>query len=50
MEQNTRQLIADLAARYETAACLPADPSSFMHSVEGEANKEDTAFLDSCLS
>ena len=50
MEQNTRQLIADLAARYETAAFLPADPSSFMHSVEGDANKEATAFLASCLS
>lgn len=50
MEQNTRQLIADLAVRYETAAFLPADPSSFMHSVEGDANKEATAFLASCLS
>ena len=50
MEQNTRQLIAELAAKYETAAFLPADPSSFMHSVQGDANREATAFLASCLS
>ena len=50
MEQNIRQRIADLATRYETDAFLPADPSSFMHSVEGDPNKEATAFLASCLS
>ena len=50
MEQNIRQRIADLATRYETDAFLPADPSSFMHSVEGDTNKEATAFLASCLS
>ena len=39
-----------LADKYETADFLPADPSSFMHRVEGDANQEALAFLASCLS
>ena len=50
METTTKHLINQLATRYETAAFLPADPSVFMHSVEGEANQEATAFVASCLS
>lgn len=50
MEQNTKQLIAELAAKYETAAFLPADPSSFMHSVQGDANREATAFSHRALA
>ena len=42
MEQNTRQLIAELAAKYETAAFLPADPSSFMHSVQRCQSRGDS--------
>ena len=38
------------AARYETAEFLDGDPSWFMHQVDGDANREATAFLASCLS
>lgn len=38
------------AARYETAAFLDDDPSQFMHQVRGDANRETTAFVASCLS
>ena len=38
------------AARYETPAFLDGDPSRFMHQVEGDANREATAFIASCLS
>ena len=50
MECKTRALIQSLATKYETADFLPSDPSSFMHRVEGGANREAMAFLASCLS
>lgn len=50
MDNNLREHLIRLAAKYETAAFLPADPSSFMHKVEGDANREAMAFLASCLS
>ena len=42
-------LIAN-AAKYETADFLPADPSWFMHQVEGKRNQETFAFIASALS
>lgn len=50
MDNELKQLIIHLADKYETEEFLPADPSSFMHKVEGEANQEAMAFLASCLS
>lgn len=46
----TTQLLKSLAERYETPAFLPADPSWFMHQVEGDLNREVTAFIASSLS
>ncbi len=50
MEKETRQRIISLAEKYETADFLKADPSRFMHSVEGADNQEAMAFIASCLS
>lgn len=50
MDQELKQHIISLSERYETADFLPADPSSFMHKVRGEANQEAMAFIASCLS
>lgn len=44
-----KRLIA-LAEKYETPSFLPADPSRFMHEIEGDLNREATAFVASCLS
>ncbi len=46
----TRRMLARYAAKYETSAFLEGDPSQFMHQVEGDANREATAFVASCLS
>ena len=46
----TTELLKSLAARYETPAFLPADPSWFMHQVDGSLNQETTAFIASSLS
>ena len=46
----TRRMLRRYAAKYETAAFLEGDPSQFMHQVEGDANREATAFVASCLS
>ena len=43
-------LLAEYAARYERASFLEGDPSWFMHQVDGDANREATAFVASCLS
>lgn len=43
-------LLKEYAERYETADFLPEDPSWFMHQVNGNENKEVTAFIASCLS
>ena len=45
-----RRTLAEYAERYETAAFLDGDPSWFMHQVEGDANREATAFVASALS
>ena len=50
MDKELKQRIQSLASKYETKDFLPADPSSFMHKVDGAANREATAFLASCLS
>lgn len=46
----TEILLKEYAERYETADFLPEDPSWFMHQVNGNENKEVTAFIASCLS
>lgn len=46
----TTELLKSLAERYETPDFLPADPSWFMHQVEGDLNREVTAFIASSLS
>ena len=50
MEKELKLRIAALAEKYETADFLPADPSSFMHKVDGAENQEAMAFIASCLS
>jgi uncharacterized protein (TIGR02757 family) len=46
----TKRLLRRLAAKYENEDFLKGDPSCFMHQVEGDANREATAFIASCLS
>lgn len=43
-------LLKRYAEEYETKDFLPSDPSWFMHQVDGDANREVTAFIASCLS
>lgn len=50
MDETTRRLLAEYAKRYETARFLEGDPSWFMHQVEGDANREATAFVAAGLS
>ena len=50
MNRETVQLLRECADKYETAEFLDADPSQFMHRVDGAANQEATAFVASCLS
>ncbi len=50
MDQATIDLLRERAARYETADFLQGDPSWFMHQVEGDGNREVTAFIASALS
>ncbi|MCD8296464.1 MAG: DUF2400 family protein, partial [Prevotella sp.] len=47
---STEELIREYAEHYETKDFLHGDPSWFMHQVEGDRNKEVTAFIASCLS
>lgn len=48
--ENIGLLLKQYAEQYETAEFLPNDPSRFMHQVEGNDNREVTAFVASCLS
>ena len=48
--EDVKQLLAEYARRYETPDFLPADPSCFMHKVDGDLNRETLAFIASCLS
>lgn len=43
-------ILREYAAKYETAAFLPADPSWFMHQVKGKRNQETLAFIAAALS
>ena len=45
-----RNLLIDLASRYETPDFIVGDPSRWMHQVSGDANREATAFVASALS
>lgn len=46
----TRTLLLRLAERYETPAFIEGDPSWWMHQVEGDSNREATAFVAQALS
>ena len=50
MESRVRALLLECADRYETADFIKGDPSWFMHQVEGDGNREATAFVASGLS
>lgn len=50
MDSSTATLLRELALRYETPAFLEGDPSSFMHKVQGDVNREVTAFVAAALS
>ena len=50
VDEATKRMLRRYAAKYETPAFLDGDPSQFMHQVEGDANREATAFVASCLS
>ena len=50
MESGIRTLLREYADRYEAADFLNGDPSWFMHQVDGDPNREATAFVASCLS
>lgn len=49
-DEPTGALLSRYATLYETPRFLEGDPSMFMHRVEGDANKEATALVASCLS
>ena len=50
MDSKTKHILERLAGRYETPSFIEGDPSQFMHRVEGDANREATAFVASALS
>ena len=50
MDKAIKQKLKELADKYETTGFLEADPSKFMHLVEGAANQEAAAFIASSLS
>lgn len=50
MDDNTRNLLIVLAERYETSDFIVGDPSWWMHQVEGDRNREATAFVAQALS
>lgn len=50
MTPELKQKLISLAEKYETKEFLPADPSWFMHQVQGEKNRETLAFIASSLS
>lgn len=43
-------MLREMAERYETAEFIVGDPSWWMHQVEGDRNREATAFVASALS
>ena len=53
MDAKTKSVLRRCAEQYETRSFMydgTGDPSQFMHSVEGDANREATAFVASALS
>lgn len=50
MTAEVRDLLTELAARYESPAFLEGDPSWWMHQVSGDGNREAMAFVASGLS
>lgn len=47
INNDTANLLRELAERYETSDFINGDPSWFMHQVEGRENQEATAFVAS---
>lgn len=50
MDSGIKSILKEYAQRFETPNFLHDDPSRFMHQVEGDQNREVTAFIASCLS
>ena len=50
VDAETKQVLRRYAARYEEPGFIEGDPSWFMYQVAGDANREATAFVASCLS
>lgn len=50
MKRHVKEELVRYAARFETASFIDGDPSWFMHQVEGDLNREATAFVASGLS
>ena len=53
MDAKTKDILCRCAEKYETRSFMyngTGDPSQFMHAVEGDANREATAFVASALS
>jgi uncharacterized protein (TIGR02757 family) len=50
MSPETRRLLLEYADRYEVASFLQDDPSFFLRCVDGDLNREATAFVASSLS
>ena len=49
ISNTTCTLLQQLAERYETASFIEGDPSWWMHQVEGDRNREATAFVAQAL-
>ena len=50
VDSETKRTLRRYASRYEAPGFIEGDPSWFMHQVAGDANREATAFVASCLS
>lgn len=50
IDDQTRELLRNYAAHYETADFINGDPSWFMHQVDGDLNREAMAFVAANLS
>ena len=53
MDARTKSVLCSCAEKYESRSFMyegTGDPSQFMHAVEGDANREATAFVASALS
>ena len=50
MTPATRDMLLRYAEHYETSAFIHGDPSWFMHQVQGDRNREATAFVAAALS